>query len=107
MSSCNLDIALETLPANMATGTTVVVVEPIFIEDIDLAFWVASFAEERFASLGEQPLNDTRIYVSYDPLDVLPGATQADRTGVDRRVSGPDPMRRGGRRGGKGRIGQG
>jgi hypothetical protein len=29
MSSCNLDIALETLPANMATGTTVVVVEPI------------------------------------------------------------------------------
>jgi hypothetical protein len=64
----------------MVTGTTDLVVELIDTEGIDLVFWAATFAEERLASLGEQPLDDTRIYVGYDPQNVLPGATQADRT---------------------------
>lgn len=83
MMDCDLVPTTRTVPANMATGVTEVVLEPIIIggvEEIDLVFWAATFAEERFASLGQQPLDDTRIYVGYDPQDVLPGVTQADRT---------------------------
>jgi hypothetical protein len=80
MSSCTLMVPRTvTLPVNTAAGTTEVIVSTS-IRPVDLVFWAASFAEERFASLGEQPLVATRMYVSYDPLNVLPGATQADRT---------------------------
>lgn len=85
MTSCDLRPSARTMPANMVTGVTEVVLAPFDpvgtgIEEIDLAFWAATFAEERFASLGEQPLDDTRIYFGYDPQNILPGATQADRT---------------------------
>jgi len=78
---CRLVPIMRSVNANVATGITEIVdgqsVEP---ESIDWLFWAATFAEERFASIGEQPLENTRIYVGYDPADVLPGATQADRT---------------------------
>lgn len=86
MANCTLRPSARTVPANMATGVTEVVLQPFAlgggsgVEQIDLAFWAATFAEERFASLGEQPLDDTRIYVGYDPQNILRGATQADRT---------------------------
>jgi hypothetical protein len=80
MTGCDLLPAARTLPANMATGITEVVIELLDTEEIDLLFWAATFAEERFASQGEQPLDNARIYVGYDPQNVLPGATQADRT---------------------------
>jgi hypothetical protein len=84
MANCTLRPSTRTVPADMLTGVTEVVVEPFSVgtgvEQIDLAFWAATFAEERFAAMGEQPLVDTSIYVGYDPQDILPGQTQADRT---------------------------
>jgi hypothetical protein len=80
MSSCELDRITRTVPANVGAGVTDVVVGPAEIAEVDVVLWAASFAEERFASLGQQPLEDARIYVSYDPGDELPGGTQADRT---------------------------
>lgn len=83
MEICDLMPTERTVPANTTTGITNVVLEPIDaegVEEIDFAFWAATFAEERFASLGEQPLEDTRIYVGFDEQNLLPGATQADRT---------------------------
>jgi hypothetical protein len=80
MSSCTIDQDIFTLPANMATGVTEIVAGTKIVDEIDLIFWAATFAEERFAALGDQPLDDTFIYVGHDPQDVLPGATQADRT---------------------------
>jgi hypothetical protein len=85
MTSCDLVPRRRTVPANLATGITEVVLEPfavgaIGVSEVDLVFWAATFAEERFASMGEQPLDDTRIYVGYDPQNILPGKTQADRT---------------------------
>jgi hypothetical protein len=80
MTSCDLLPERRSTPANMVTGLTPIILDEVETEEIDLVFWAATFAEERFASLGEQPLDHTRIYVSHDPQDVLPGATQADRT---------------------------
>lgn len=82
MTDCTVDRSLVFLPANLVTGTTevIVTIDDMLVPQIDSTFWATTFAEERLASIGEQPLEDTRIYVGHDPLDVLPGATQADRT---------------------------
>lgn len=80
MEKCTLLSDTRVQPADLATGVTNVVVPWSEVVPMDGVMWAASFAEERFASLGEQPLDNTRIYVSHDELDVLPGATQADRT---------------------------
>lgn len=44
----------------------------------DTVMWATTFAENRFASLGQNPNTDTRMYATYDEANVLPGATQAD-----------------------------
>ena len=80
MMGCSLTQSARLVPADIGAGVTEVIVTQDQIEPIDGVMWVASFAEERFASLGEQPLEDARIYVSHDPAMLLPGKTQADRT---------------------------
>jgi len=82
MASCILGLNKRSVPANLATGVTDVILSESKseLERVDVALWATSFAEERFSSMGEQPLDDTRIYVSYDAQNLLPGATQADRT---------------------------
>lgn len=80
MESCRIDFHRRVVPANMPTGVTTVIEAALDLDPVDAVMWAASFAEERFASRGEQPLDGTRLYVSHDPADVLPGATQADRT---------------------------
>lgn len=82
MSSCQVDRSSVSLAANIATGTTEAIApfDASLVHEVDLALWAASFAEERFASMAQQPLASTRIYVGHDPTNVLPGATQADRT---------------------------
>jgi hypothetical protein len=77
-SDCHLQRYRTTVPTG--TGATNVVVEPTSTKEVDTILWAATYAEERFASLGEQPLEGARVYVSYDPAMLLPGATQADRT---------------------------
>lgn len=79
MGDCELEVLRARVPADVA-GVTSVIVTGADLREVDFALWCASFAEERFASIGEQPLDDARIYVSYDALDILPGDTQADRT---------------------------
>lgn len=81
MRDCSVATPIfRTLPANMVTGVTDVVIPTVDALAIDYVFWSTSFAEERFASMGQQPLTNARVYVSYDPTDILPGDTQADRT---------------------------
>lgn len=80
LDDCRLDIGARTVPADMLTGVTNVFVQRGERRPVDVVLWAASFAEERFASLGEQPLENMRLYVGYDPKDLLRGATQADRT---------------------------
>lgn len=50
------------------------------LEPIDWLFWAATFSEDRFAIMDEQPLNDMSVYISYDPSDLLPYETQANWT---------------------------
>lgn len=80
MASCELDVNERSVPASLATGGTEIILTAFDYEEVDVALWVTSFAEERFSAMGDQPLDDTRIYVGYDEQDILPGATQADRT---------------------------
>lgn len=80
MASCVLEISDRSVPASVAAGVTDIVLVEEELERVDGILWATSFAEERFSSIGEQPLDDTRIYVSYDAQNLLPGATQADRT---------------------------
>lgn len=82
MTVCDFEIPnVGGLPAD-ASGETIVVIPfvPPAARAVDLPFWAITFAEDRFAALGEQPLDDTRIYVGYDEANVLPGLTQADFT---------------------------
>jgi len=83
MASCELEVKYESVPANLATGITEIILTDLDYVPVDVVLWATSFAEERFSAMNEQPLFDTRLYVSYDAQDILPGATQADRTFAD------------------------
>ncbi len=80
---CTLEIQRETVPVDPAGVTSVIVPGMAEGTEINTVLWAATFAEERFASMDEQPLWESRVYVGYDPLGwpgILPGRTQADRT---------------------------
>ena len=80
MMGCSLLPKARIVPANLGAGVTDVIVPANEVDPLDGVMWAATFAEERFASQNEQPLDDTRIYVSHDEAMLLPGKTQADRT---------------------------
>ncbi|MCX4243195.1 hypothetical protein [Paraliomyxa miuraensis] len=83
MTVCDFEIpSVAGVNADLAGKTTVVIpFLPTFdMTPVDLPLWAITFAEDRFAALGEQPLEDTRLFVGYDAANVLPGYTQADRT---------------------------
>lgn len=75
---CKLERYSKRVPSG--AGVTNVIIEPSTAKEVDVILWSTSFAEERFSSIGEQPLEETRLYVGYDPAHLLPGETQADRT---------------------------
>jgi hypothetical protein len=80
MTGCSFDIPVVVgVPADLA-GETNVVIPFTGVEPVDLPLWAVTFSEDRFAALGEQPLENTTFYVGYDEDNVLPGLTQADRT---------------------------
>lgn len=82
MTICDFDIPeIGGIPVDLAGQTDVVIPSdhPDLLP-VDLPLWAITFAEDRFAALGEQPLVDTRVYLGYDAANVLPGVTQADRT---------------------------
>lgn len=83
MTGCEFDITIIPGVVPDPGGVTNVVIpfgEALNVEPVDLPFWAVTFAEDRFAALGEQPLENTTVYVGYDEANVLPGLTQADRT---------------------------
>lgn len=82
MTVCDFEFPnLGGISADMSGETTVVIpFLPPNARNVDLPFWAITFAEDRFAALGEQPLENTRVYVGYDEANVLPGVTQADYT---------------------------
>lgn len=79
---CNFEIpVVGGIPADPGGQTDVVIPQNnVDIVPIDWPLWAITFAEDRFAALGEQPVENTRFYVGYDAANVLPGITQADRT---------------------------
>jgi hypothetical protein len=82
MAGCRFDIPFVSGVLADPSGETHVSVPHTApdVHPVDLPLWAVTFAEDRFAALGEQPLENTTFYVGYDENNVLPGLTQADRT---------------------------
>jgi hypothetical protein len=79
---CTAGQRTQILPADTTSGVTSVVAQAnsLQVKSMDATMWSASFAEERLASMGEQPLTNTRVYLGRDFGNFLHDWTQADRT---------------------------